>query len=448
MVQPAIQCYHDLLDDQLAADCQAQLEAQQKARGLYFGDRMVCNVLRPRFLSHSQYRFLEARTRALCRAFRRVHQLAEEDPLFRQQFGLSEAEEVLFQKQPGFPCPYPTSRLDAFFVSEQELRFTEYNTETPAGAAYGDALSEVMLTLPVMVEFSKHYAVRPVPVKHTILQVLLDAYRQWRGTSDRPRIAILDWREVPTYSEFLLFYDYFRSQGLDCVIADPREMEYRDGTLWAGDFAVTLIYKRVLISELLERGGLQHPVVQAVCDGAVCMVNSFRCKPLFKKASFAVLTDERNAHLFDQEERQAIHDHLPWTRTVAERRTEYQGQSIDLVPFILQNRERLVLKPNDEYGGKGVVLGWTVDAGAWEQAVLAALKEPYVVQERVALPREPFPRYQDGQVRFLDCLLDTDPYVSHGQWMDGCMTRISTGDLLNVTAGAGSAVPTFLVEPR
>ena len=36
-----------------------------------------------------------------------------------------------------------------------------------------------------------------------------------RGARESPRIAILDWREVPTYSEFLLFRDYFRSQGLD-----------------------------------------------------------------------------------------------------------------------------------------------------------------------------------------------------------------------------------------
>jgi hypothetical protein len=32
--------------------------------------------------------------------------------------------------------------------------------------------------------------------------------------------------------------------------------------------------------------------------------------------------------------------------------------------------------------------------------------------------------------------------------MDGCLTRISTEALLNVTAGGGSTVPTFVVEER
>jgi hypothetical protein len=71
-----------------------------------------------------------------------------------------------------------------------------------------------------------------------------------------------------------------------------------------------------------------------------------------------VLSDERNVGLFPDDEREAIEAHIPWTRLVAERTTRHGGRKIDLVPFILAQRERLVLKPNDEYGGKGIVLGW------------------------------------------------------------------------------------------
>ena len=37
---------------------------------------------------------------------------------------------------------------------------------------------------------------------------------------------------------------------------------------------------------------------------AICMVNSFRSKLIHKKALFAVLTDERHARLFTEEERE------------------------------------------------------------------------------------------------------------------------------------------------
>ena len=289
---------------------------------------------------------------------------------------------------------------------------------------------------------------RPLPARHHVLHALLTAYEQWSGRRERPHIAILDWKEVPTYSEFLVTVDYFRSQGIDCTIADPREVEYREGRLWAGGHAVDLIYKRVLISELIERGGMDHPVVRAVIDGAVCMVNPFRCKILHKKASLAVLTDERNEGMFSPAESAAVAAHIPWSRVVEERRTTFRGEEVDLIPFAQENRERLVLKPNDEYGGTGIVLGWEVDDGAWEAALRGALVEPFIVQERIDIPSEPYPSFVDGRLEIADRIMDTAPFVFQGQYMDGCLTRLSTESLVNVTAGGGSSLATFVVARR
>jgi hypothetical protein len=450
MLDDIIRHYHDLLTPRIAFDSQAQLTAVQKLRGLSFGDRPLCTVLRPRFLSLEQYRFLCARVGTLLRAFDKIYRAALADAAFRKQFLLLPEEEELIQHDPGFASYSPTGRLDAFFVSEQELRFTEYNAETPAAPAYTDCLGEVFLGLPILREFVRHYHVYPMPARPGVLHALLDSFRQWATAWEPPRIAILDWKEVPTYNEFVLFQQFFQSHGLPCIIADPREVEYKDGLLSVGDFGITLIYKRVLIGELLQRGGLNHPVIRAVRDNAVCMVNPFRCKILYKKASFAVLGDERNAHLFDADDREAIDAHIPWTRVVAERRTVHRGQAVDLVPNILRNREQFVLKPNDDYGGRGIVLGWTVDETSWEKAVQTALAEPYIVQERINLPSEPFPGFEEGigNLQVLDRMLDTAPFTWFGAYMDGCLTRISTAALLNVTAGGGSTVPTFLVERR
>jgi hypothetical protein len=443
----AVAVYHDLLTDPVATASQAQLERQSALHQLYFGTRPVCSVLRPRFLTPDQYRFLRRRVGALLPAFRKVYDAALTDAGFRGQFGLRPEEEQILAADPGFPDPSPTARLDSFFVSERELKFTEYNAETPAGAGYNDALTEAFFGLPVMRAFQRRYEVRPIPARPHVLDALLDSFERWQGhRSEPPRVAILDWKDVPTVSEFRIFERYFRDHGIDCRIVDPRDVDYGHGTIRAGDFRFNVIYKRVLISELLERGGLEDPVVRAVQDGAVCMVNGFRCKMLYKKASFAVLSDEHNARLFTAEERQAIADHIPWTRVVAERKTAYGGEAIDLVPLILAHRERFVLKPNDEYGGKGIVLGWTVDGPAWEAAVRSALAEPYVVQERVNLPHEVYPSFHDGKLHLIDRMLDTNPFVGYGGAMAACLTRISTEALVNVTAGGGSTVPTFVIE--
>ena len=209
-----------------------------------------------------------------------------------------------------------------------------------------------------------------------------------------------------------------------------------------------MIYKRVLITELVEQGGLDHPVIQAVRDNAVCMVNPFRCKILYKKTSLAVLSDERNQFLFSGNELQAINDHIPWTRTVEERKTFHRERPVDLIPYIGQYKDQFVLKPNDEYGGKGIVLGWLTEQSDWEGAVAAALKSVFVVQERVEIPWELYPSLVNGRVHLGNRMLDTAPFAYYGEYMDGCLTRLGTDPLLNVTAGGGSTVPSFVVQKR
>jgi uncharacterized circularly permuted ATP-grasp superfamily protein len=446
----AIDAYHALLTDELGQATQTHLTDQLQARGLTFGSRLLVNVLRPRFLALEQYRFLQQRTQVLLHSFDKIYQRALADAQFRQQFALFDWEEQLMATDPGFQTPSPVSRLDAFFVQERGgLRFTEYNAETPAGATYNDLLADVTLGLPVMREFLKQYGVYKLPSRHNVMHALLDAWHQFSGqTGRKPRIAILDWEEVPTYSEFVLTRDYLHAQGLECIITDPRHVEYRNGALIAEGFQIDLIYKRVLINELVERGGLDHPVIRAVRDRAVCMVNPFRCKILHKKLSLAVLSDERNHDMFSATEIECIQQHIPWTRRVAEGRTGYHGDDVDLLPFLADKREQFVLKPNDEYGGKGIVLGWEVTAEQWQQALRHALSEPFIVQERIQLPIEPYPVLVDGKVRIEDRIEDTAPFIFFGQYMDGLMSRLSTESLVNVTAGGGSSVATFIVTPR
>jgi hypothetical protein len=449
LLQDAIHTYHDLLTDQLAQDSQAQLDDQLRRRGLYFGDRPLCTVLRPRFFTPRQYRFLRGRVKLILNAFDKSYRAAIVNPKLLDQYRLEGWETELVKHDPGFQSPTPVSRLDAFFITNRdELKFTEYNAEVPAAGAYGDAFADLFYGLPIMREFMHKYEVINLPTRHHVMHALMDAYEQWLGRRQMPNLIILDWREVPTYSEFRLFMDYFHSQGMDCIIADPREMEYRNGKLYAGAFQVDLIYKRVLITELIQEGGLDHPVIQAVRDNAVCMVNPFRCKILYKKTSLAVLSDERNQHLFNGDELRAIEDHIPWTRTVEERRTLHENKPVDLIPYILKYKDRFVLKPSDEYGGKGIVLGWLADDQTWEKAVTGALDIPHVIQERVEIPWEPYPSLVDGRVQQSNRMLDTAPFVFYGEYMDGCLTRLGTDPLLNVTAGGGSSVPTFVVQKR
>ncbi|HEY4320438.1 MAG TPA: hypothetical protein VGM77_04590 [Gemmatimonadales bacterium] len=442
--------WHAGLDNTRARESADWLTDRQLERGLAFGDRPLCTVIRPRLIRTTEYDTLRAMCRDLLPAFRVIGEAAHTDPALRAQFRLADWEVTLLESSPRLEFLSPLSRLDAFVDPTTGIpRITEYNGETPAGTGYSDALSELFLALPAMRTFARDWTVRPLPGLPQLLATLLDTWHRFRGVRTLPTIAIVDWHDVPTISEFRICQHYFQSMGCECIITTPDALSYEQGVLRdASGVTIDLIYKRVLIHELIEECGLEHPMVRAVVDGAVCMMNPFSCKPLHKKASLAVLSDERNAARFDDAQQAAIRRHVPWTRVVEDRHTVLDGAEIDLVRWISDHRDELVLKPNDDYGGTGIVLGWEVDPAEWDIAVTRALSEPYIVQRRIMLPTEPFAAVVDGELALDERIVDTAPFCWNGAWAEAMLCRISTSTLVNVTAGGGSTIPTFVVEPR
>ena len=452
----AISHYHDLLlQPGLAGDSWDLLTARMAERHMVFGERPLCTVLRPLMYTPAEWRYLVDRTEMILRVFDRLARLMLQDAGLRAQIHATPEEEQLLRIDHGYNTTVPTARLDSFFARNEDgsrsLRFVEFNGESPASMAYSDVLSDLFLEMPVMQEFGRRYTVRALPSKKPALEEFLRVYYEWRGNRHKlPDVAIVDWHGVPTATEFELFVEFFAENGITAVICDPEEMEFRNGQLYAGDTPVDFVYKRVLVSELLHRYGLDHPIVDALHARAVCLVNPFSCKLLHKKASLAVASDERNAHLLTAAEQQTVRAHIPWTRTVEARATlDPAGNPIDLLPWASVNREGLVLKPNDEYGGKGVLIGWESEQSAWDAALAGAASEPTIVQERVQIAYEEFPALTaEGAVTIDRRLVDSDPFLFRGQRVHGCLCRLSSQTLLNVTAGGGSIVPVFVVEEK
>jgi hypothetical protein len=452
----AIAYYHDLChQDDLAQRSWELMVPEMAARDLVFGTRPLCTVIRPMFHTGLSWSYLCARTELVLGAFRKLSEVCLADAKLRGHLSLTPEEEELVMLPTGYATNIPTARLDSFFTRHEDgeytLHFIEFNGESPAGMAYNDVLAELFLETPLVQHFAKRYHVEPIMSRRHAVDALLRVYYEWRGSHDKlPDIAIVDWAGVPTTSEFRLFVAYLARYGVEVTICTPDELEFINGQVVAAGRPVDFVYKRVLTTEMLQRYGLNHPLIDAARAGSVCIVNPFNCKLLHKKASFALASDERNAHLFTPREQDAIRQHIPWTRIVEDRRTlDPNGARVDLLSYASEHRERLVLKPNDEYGGKGVLIGWECDPITWENALRAALDEPSIVQERATIAYEDFPSIvEQGEVEISRRLVDCDPFLFHGQMVGACLTRLSTVTLLNVTAGGGSVVPAFWVDAK
>lgn len=450
MLHEAVAHYHDLLkQDNLADASRAMLDEGLERSKLIFGGRRLSPYLRPHFVTETDFGRISKICETVWSAIQKVKDAAIGNTSILDELGLTQIERELIDIDPGYKAVSPTSRLDSF-LTDSAYSFVELNGESPAGIAYADAAYDIFSALPVMKRFAETYNLRPLYGRRFMLDVLLESYEEYLGRQPdhTPQIAIVDLKGMPTLKEFELFKEFFEREGYPSIICSPEELVFENNRLRVHDFQIDIVYKRLLVNEYLPIMHGYPALLNAYRAGAICMVNSFRSKLIHKKALFAVLTSAHRASLFTEGEQEAIRAHVPWTRVVRKGKTDYLGQEIDLLDFITANRNRLVLKPNDDYGGHGITIGWSTDESGWNEALSSALTNgDYVVQERVPTARETFPALkEDGSLEFAEQLVDLDPLLFNGR-LGSAFTRLSSTELANVTSGGGM-VPTYIISQR
>jgi uncharacterized circularly permuted ATP-grasp superfamily protein len=451
MLKEAVAYYHQLLEDQELAEASRKILDEGLERNkLIFGGRRLSPYLRPHFVTETDWTRITAICETIWSALQKVKDEAVRSDELLIELGVTEIERELVKIDPGYAQVSPTARLDSF-LTDDAYSFVELNGESPAGIAYADSATEIFESLPVMRKFAERYDVRGFSGRPKMLEVLLDCYTEYLGREPEtnPVIAIVDLKDLPTQKEFELFKEYFEAEGYTSIICSPDQLEFDGEKLYLGSVAIDIVYKRLLVNEYLPIMEEQPALLDAYRAGAICMVNSFRGKLVHKKAIFAVLTNERYAHLFDAAELEAIHTHVPWTRKFREETTTNKGENVDLVEWTRSNSGKLVLKPNDDYGGHGIYIGWNSTPEEWEGAIQLALKDgDYLVQERVKTAKEMFPMVFDSAAKWdtVEQLVDLDPLLFNGV-VGSAFTRLSLSELANVSSGGGM-VPTFIISEK
>jgi hypothetical protein len=444
-----IELYRRLLDEHRVATLAGLPLLHQRFLdvGCHYASRPFVKVLRPKFIYASDYAYLDYVSGVLMGLFRRLAHMVQVSRELQDYLSMNEGELRLIAPEPLCPDPCPFTRLDSFLTATGP-RFVELNGEAPAGAGFNDAAMSVFDDHPVVKAFMDRTGAAPVPTREGVLSGLLMAWRA-AGRSGRPRILITDYDHLPTVPEFLMLRDYFRAHGYPAEFEDPRALEFRGGKLWAKGQAVDLVYRRVLTNEFLEKGDEVAALFDAYVAQAVVMVNPFRAKAIHKKACFALLSgDFLDPSWMTREERFVVDRTIPWTRKLRATHTTYGGREVDLLPFVVENRDRMVVKPSDEYGGKGVTIGWECEAGAFQELVTEVSREDgpvYVVQERIMTVEEPFPLI-DADLREQNMIVDLDPYIYFGR-VRGILARLAAGSLCNVTSGGGQVPVLVIPDP-
>ncbi|HYM58321.1 MAG TPA: hypothetical protein VES79_10190 [Solirubrobacteraceae bacterium] len=392
-------------------------------------------MLMPHFISPGQVRRVKHAVTALCRVLDRFCDAYPQDARLREELAVPAFEDQLIRIDPGYPRPMRICRLDAFLQS-YDVRFLEFNADSPAGVGYTDILFEGLRSSINLERVRQEFDTTYTLILPELIATLLDAYAHVRtrhpDLPERPRLALIDSKGSPSVPEFRIICAAARAHGLEATHATLEELTYDGTTLTVQGEPAQLVYRRALLEDLD-----QSDLVAAARDGRVCVVNPFRSRVANNKKLFALFGDARFSHLIQGEEAEVIAETIPWTRILRPGRVNYREWMIDLLPFVADNRERLVLKPASDYGGHGVALGMETDQAAWEQIIEGhADAADFIVQEYVPVPEEMFPTIEDGHVQMRLKRFNINPFGIGGRYA-GSITRISDRAVINVSAGGG-----------
>ncbi len=408
------------------------VKAELKERGVYFGDKTVPICLAPALIADTRLRPIQKQMYRLLAILAKLQEPLRNE-FWMTKLGITPEEQELILLDSGLPAGGYISRVDGFLgpanseTGDTGYRIVELNVDSPGGGAYMDVCVEALRKTDVWKWFRKQYPGKYLGTDCRDLPLLLNEWKKWGGTGT-PRIAIVDWAIVNTVSEFELLKDRFCAAGVDTIVVDPRELEYKNGRLLDYDGKpIDMIYRRILVEDLLANPEGVTALVQAIREKAICVVNPLSCKPLTVKSLLSLVhTDEFEQMPITKSELAFLRLIAPWTADVVDG---------PVTKRILKERDQMVLKPADGYGGQGLFLGWECTKQQWESALDEALKGRYVAQQRVPIPLAEFPVAKGKGWHYQQYRVDFDPYM-FGRGMADPLVRMSLGDVLNVKAGA------------
>ncbi len=424
-----------------------RLHSLQLDRKLLKNDRPLCQVARPHFVSHDELRrhrhVVDVLSKSLVKA--RNHVMAnrerEAEHLGRYYDWIGD----LMHLEPKTTDHGAITRLDAFRTSAG-LSFIEMNADCPGGAGHNDGLVEVFETLETTRTIRDDFDLQPLLLQPAVGKALMDAWRDWGGTRP-PTMALVAWFDHLGTTANAVAHDAepLCDSGIGSIIAtEPGGLEFDGERLVVGDAQIDLVYRLLLTRDVLAARQEVEPLLAALRRNAVCMVNPFQAELMGHKALFALLTDPDIDLGLSDAERQVVRDHVPWGRLMRDATTlDPRGRRVDLMEYVMANRESLVLKPTHEAKGDGVELGWRHDTSSWEAALQNAIATDYIVQQRVPIDKVTYPVAESGLPERA-MYEDTDPLVTRGH-LAGFLTRISELEIINVSK-RGSVVPSFVVK--
>lgn len=340
----------------------AAYDYMQNSTAIVHHKVVACSFI-PRLFDAQTYQTMKDTAETAHRILCKVIAAYLEDPAYRHVFDFDPRLEDLILLPRGYDSLLPFARVDTFIdENDFRVRFCEFNGDGSSGMNENREITNSILNTATYQEFARRYRVEDCNLFESWVQKFIAIYSTYTYRVENPRFAICDYLENGVVDEFYLFADLFAQQGIECVVADVRELVFDGESLRdKNGHRIDAIWRRCVTNDVIDHWDDSQQLIDAVRAEKVALIGSFAGHIVHDKQIFKALFDERTIELLDADEIAFIEQTVPLTAFL-------DDDHVNL-PQIRANKDEWIIKPTDHYGADDVYAGCSVSQEEWEKLI-------------------------------------------------------------------------------
>ncbi len=332
------------------------------------------------FISETDEQIFKNIVKTMNSIIRKVTNKFLNDSSYRKLFGFSPEMEDLILHDPMYDIPVPIGRYDIFYNNDNDFKFCEINTDGSSAMREDASIASLILDSKSLSDI-KDYSFSSYELFESWVTKSLNLYKSIKGDFKNITVAIVDLEEAGTPDEFLDFQKTYIQKGVDCIIVDPRELEYDEthNHLVYKNTKIDMVYRRLATSEAFEKYDELKDFFRAYLKNAFVCIGSFRSQVAHNKIFFEILHRDETLSILDKNEKEFIINHIPLTK-------KFVGGD-DVLKHVIENKDKYIMKPTDRNSAKGVYVGREMSKEEFEKQARSDFNKDYIYQEFV-LPKK------------------------------------------------------------
>jgi len=396
------------------------IEKVSQSSAIYKG-KPIPFLYHPMFFTEADINQFKAITKTLMSIGNKVINAYLTSASYRLKFNFPPLLEELILKDQGYKTNIPIGRFDLFY-HEGDFMFCELNTDGSSAMNEDNTLANILLDTKAIQKMKENYDIDYLNCIEPLVDESINLYHEFSKNEQEPTVAIVDFNESATTTEFYEFKKVYENKGYKTFICDVRDLKYTNGKLYYHDNQIDLVYRRLVTRELIDRSDEIIDFIEAYKDQAVCVVGPIKSQILHNKIIFKILHDEDTLHFLSHDEKQFVKKHIPITK-------QFQGES-DTFLEVLENKDRYIIKPCDLYGSRGVYAGLDFNQIEWEEKLKDAFNNDYLYQEYFHPYEREFVEFDNHQIKVSPFKCITGLFV-YNEKFAGLYTRIGKNHIIS-----------------